>query len=99
MEIRLKPLRRLVKQLYWNEIPSSAWTPELTNYFTDLKACISSSPILTRFDSAKSTFLKIGWSSEGMGWILMQPANDGKSRKVTVHLAKTGIYLFELSKN
>ena len=29
----------------------------------------------------------------------MQPANDDESRKATVYLAKTGICLFELSKN
>ena len=28
------------------------------------------------FDPSKPNFLKTDWSAEGMGWILMQPADD-----------------------
>lgn len=44
---------------------------------------IISSPVLARFDPLKPTFLKIIWSAEGMGWILMQPADDINSAKTT----------------
>ncbi len=76
MEMRLKPLRSLVKLYYRKPIPPSAWTDTLKQLFEDLKVCITSSPVLARFDSTKPTFLKTDWSSEGMGWILMQPEND-----------------------
>ena len=99
MEIRLKPLRNLVKLFYRKPIPSSAWTKDLKQLFEDLKVCITSSPVLARFDSTKPTFLKTDWSSEGMGWILMQPADDEKSKQATEKLIKEGVCLFDLSKS
>ena len=66
IEIKLKPLRALVKQFYRKEIPSIAWTPALFKLFADLKVCITSAPILTRFDTTLPTFLKKDWSSEGI---------------------------------
>ena len=98
MEMKLKPLRRLVKTFYRNEIPSSTWTPELVKLFTDLKICITSSPILARFYPTKHTFLKTDWSSNDIGWIFVKPTDNNESLKATAHLAETGICLFELSK-
>ena len=64
MEMRLKPLRTLVKQFYRKPIPKASWKPDLVLLFSNLKKCITSSPVLARFDSSKPTL-----SSEGMGWI------------------------------
>ena len=97
MEMCLKPLRKLVKTYYRKPIPPSAWTPEFVKLFSDLKSCITSSPVLARFDPAKPTFLKTDWSSEGMGWILMQPADDEESKIAMAHLRRTGECLFDLS--
>ena len=96
MEIRLKPLRKLVKKYYRKAIPSLAWSPHLIELFHDLKQCITSSPVLSRFDPNKPTFLKTDWSSEGMGWILMQPADNAESVRATKHLISTGDCLFDV---
>ena len=58
LEIRLKPLRKMVKQFYRKLIPSAAWTSELSTLFNDLKVCITRSPVLARFDPSKLTFKK-----------------------------------------
>lgn len=97
MEMRLKLLHKLVKAYYRKPITSSAWTPEFVKLFSDLKSCITSSPVLARFDPAKPTFFKTDWSSEGMGWILMQPADDEESKIAMDHLQVTGNCLFDLS--
>ena len=76
IKIKLKSLRALVKQFYRKPIPTESWSPELVKLFSDLKICITSSPILARFDTTRPTFLKTDGSSEGMGWILIQPADD-----------------------
>ena len=55
--------------------------------------------MLARFDPLKPTFLKIDWSAEGMGWILMQPADDIESTKSTKSLLKCGECTFDLSKD
>jgi hypothetical protein len=98
-EIKLKPLRKLNKQYYRKGIPIASWTPELISLFEELKVGITSSPVLARFDPNKPTFLKTDWSAEGMGWILMQPADDEESVRATKLLKKTGECLFDLSKN
>ena len=99
MELRLKPLRKLVKKFYRKPIPENAWTEELKSLFSDLKQCITSSPVLARFDPNKPTFLKTDWSSEGMAYILMQPSDDAESQKAMKLLEKSGICKFELSKD
>ena len=48
MELRLKPLRKLVKTNYRRPIHTTEWTPELTKLFSDLKVCITSSPVLVQ---------------------------------------------------
>ena len=99
MELKLKPLRTLVKLFYKKTIPQQYWTPDLVKVFADLKLCITSSPILAKSDTTRSTFLKTDWSSEGKGWILMQTSDDKESIKAIKNLASTGICLFDLSKN
>ena len=96
MEMCLKLLRKLVKAYYRNPTPSSACTPEFVKLFSDLKSCITSSSALARFDPANPTFLKMDWSSKGMGWILMQPADDEESKTAMAHLRCTRKYLFDL---
>ena len=59
--------------------------------------CITYVPVLPRFDTTLPTFLKIEWSSECMGWILMQPANDNESQAASKKLVASGEYLFDLS--
>ena len=66
MKIRLKPLRKLLKQYYWKTIRTIAWTPDLVSLFEELKVTITSSPGLARFDPLKPTFLKIDWIAEGI---------------------------------
>jgi len=75
----------------------SEWTPELITLFDELKVGVTSSPVLAWFDPDKPTFLKTDWSAEGMGWILMQPADDAESLKAAVLLKETDKYLFDLS--
>jgi len=75
------------------------WTPELISLFAELKVGITSSPVLARFDPEKPTFLKTDWSAEGMGWILMQPADDKESTKAMQLLKRTGECQFDLSMN
>ena len=94
MDIRLKPLRKLLNQYYRKTIPMMAWTPDLISLFEELKVIITSYPVLVRFASLKPTFLKIDLSAEGMGWILMQPIDDIESTKA---LLKCGECTFDLS--
>ena len=60
--------------------------------------CITSVPVLARFDTTRPTFLKTDWSSEGMGWILMQPSNENETQAASKQLLVSGEYLFDLSK-
>ena len=99
MEIRLKPLRKLLKRYYRQILPLIAWTPTLFALFKELKITITSSPILARFDPEKPIFGFKDWSAKGMGWILMQPADDFDSTEATIKLQKTGECLFDLCKN
>ena len=89
LELKLKPLRCLCRTYYQESIPTMTWTPSLIKLFEDMKVGITSSPVLSRFDYQKPTFLNTNWISEGMGWILMQPDNDIEYITATVHLLKT----------
>lgn len=75
-----------------------AWSPDLVELFRDIKVYITSSPVLARYDPDKSTLLKTDWSTEGMGYILMQPANNEASVAATEILLKTGEYIFDITK-
>ena len=97
LEIRMKPLRKLCKKYFRKRIPSLEWSPKLIQLFEDLKRCITSSPVLARYNPNKPTFLKTDWSAEGMGWILMQPSDDNESITATKLLLEKGECLFDLS--
>ena len=99
MEIRLKPLRKLLKQYYRKTIHIMACIPDLISIFEELKVTIISSPMLARFDPLKPTFLKIDWSGEEMGWTLMQPTDDIESTKATNVLLKCGECTYDFSKD
>ena len=72
-EMGLKPLQKLCKIFYRNEITLMAWEQGLIKLIEKLKIDITSSPALAPFDANKPTFLKTNWSTKCMGWILMQP--------------------------
>ena len=67
-----------------------ACTPNLIALFHDFKSSINSFPVLSLFDPEKPFFLKTDWSAEGMGWIMMQQADDEESQKATAHLKMNG---------
>ena len=66
------------------------WSPDLIQLFEDMKKCITSQPILARFDPTKPVFIKTDWSTEGMAWILMQPADYEESKNAAKKLITTG---------
>ena len=79
LEMRIKPLRGLIKKYFRTGIPLLAWTPTLITLFHDIKVPLTSSPVIARYDPSKLKLLKTDWSAKGMGWILMQPADDEDS--------------------
>ena len=76
-----------------------AWTPYLIKLFEGLKVVITSSPLLSRFDSQKPTLLKADCIVEGMGCILIQTSNDIESTTATEHLLKTVECKFDRTKH
>ena len=63
----------------------------------ELKHGVTSYPVLNRFDTEKPTLLNTYWSSEGMGWILIQSATDKEYQHASKVLKDTGTCLFDLS--
>ena len=96
-ELRLKALRRLAKCYFRKTIPATAWTPELETMFKETKECITSSPVLVRYDPTLPIFLKTDWSATGMSWILMQPSRDDASLAAVKLLLETGENKFDLT--
>ena len=96
LEICIKPLQLLLKTYFWMVIPMIAWSPLLIQLFEVIKIYIASLPVLVRYEPNKPTFVTTDWSAEGMGWIMMQPADDVESLKATKLLLKTGKFLFDL---
>ena len=70
-DICIKTLDTFLKRFYWNPIMLMAWTPVLIELFHELKKGVTYSTVLARFGPNKPTLLKIDWSVEGMGWILI----------------------------
>ena len=95
----LKPLQILYLGFLRKPFPLTAFTSELQEIFLDLKNSITFSPVLSRYDPDKPTFLKTDWSADSMAWILMQPAEDDESTKAAAHLGKTGECLFDMDLN
>ena len=75
-QVLVIPLRQFYIKYTRKQIPSAMWTSELLDLFESLKVAITSSPVLTRYDSSLPTFLKTDWSAVGMGFIIMQPNTD-----------------------
>ena len=63
LQIQNKPLRDLYTRCGKGKILEAAWTQNLWEIFNSLKNSIVSSPLLARFDSFKSFFLKIDWGT------------------------------------
>ena len=95
-DVRIKPLQKFYHDYFRKDIPLMAWSPDLIKLFLDIKKCITSSPILARFDPKKPVFLKTDWSAEVMTWTLMQPADDEESNKTAKKLVTTGEWNFDL---
>ena len=65
-EIRLKPLRKLYRDLFQKPIPLTAWTSKPKDLLLDLKTSITYYPVLSRNYLDKLTFLKTYWSVDNM---------------------------------
>ena len=98
-EIRIKPLRALHRKFNRKPIPPQEWTTDLKALFEDMKKCLTSSPVLTRYDPSQPVFLKTDWSAAGMGWILLQPAGDTASQAAAKVLRETGECTFDINKS
>ena len=72
----MNPLRKLLKRFYRNTILLMTRTPQLMELFNKFLKGVTSSPVLVIFDPNKKTLLKNNRITEGMEWILMQPAYD-----------------------
>ena len=73
-----------------------ALTRDIIDLFHESKVSITSSLVLSWFNPNIPKQLKTHWSAEGVGWILMQPADDEESQKATAHLKNTGEVIFDL---
>ena len=82
-ELRVGPLRLLVRRFHRKTIPASEWTPPLRAAFDDLKTALLSDPLLRRCDSSLPTFIKTDWSKTGMSLILMQPEDSAAALVAT----------------
>ena len=74
-KVNLSPFRFLIMKYNGSKIPLMAWSPALCALFDQIKLDLSFDLCLAGACSSTTFFLKIDWSSAGMGWILMQP-ND-----------------------
>ena len=99
LKMRIKSLRRLLNTYFRKEILAVACSPELVDLFRDAKVCITSLPILAPYNPGKLTCLKTDWSAEGMGYILIQSANDETPMEATSLLLKTGECIFGITKS
>ena len=88
-ELRVGPLRELVRHYHRKPIPPCVWTPPLLETFNSLKEALVSDPVLCRYNSSLPLFLKTDWSKTGMSFVLMQP-EDGESAAVAITLLTAG---------
>jgi hypothetical protein len=93
LEIKLKPLCKLIKQYHQQPIPAAVWIL----LFEEVKLVVTSSPCLFRYNYTKLTFLKTDWSADGFRSILMQPDNSAALVAATKKLADDGICDFDLT--
>jgi hypothetical protein len=97
LELKLKPLRRIIKLYHRQTIPAVVWTPELCLLFDEVKTGVTYSPCLARYDCVKYIFLKTNWSAKGFGSILMLPGNSPASVAATTRLLEDGICNFDIT--
>ena len=71
-ETNIKPLRKLQRAFHRKPISIISWTPFLIVLFNYCKQQLYTSPLLVRYDSSKSVFLKTDWYTGEMGYILIQ---------------------------
>ena len=56
LEMRIEPLRLLIKTYFRMSIPMMVWSPLLIQLFEDIKICMTSSPVLAQYNQDKPTF-------------------------------------------
>jgi hypothetical protein len=78
MEVRIEPLREIMKNEYsepvepfWNDKTETAWK--------DMHQAVLCNPLLKRFDYRKLLVLCTDFSSKGFGYVACQPDNDDAS--------------------
>ena len=94
-----KTYSKIISRLVQKPILYTAWTSEPQEIILDIKKSITSSPVLSRHELDKTTFLKTDWSADGMACILMQPSKDDEYTKAVIHLEKTSECLFDMDLN
>jgi hypothetical protein len=97
LDLKLKPLQCLIQLYYRKLISVSLWTPELHLLFNEVKVGITSSPCLACYDCAKPIFLKMDWSADGFGSILMQPEDSPGSVAAPTRLLEEEICNFDVA--
>ena len=95
-ETNIKPLRKLQRLYYRNDIHIIGWTLSTVQLFHDCKSNLINSPILIRYDSSKPTFFKIYWFTSSMGYILIQSDNSSVSLVAINYLTTIGEFVFDL---
>jgi len=86
---------KLSRRYHRQAIPLLAWTPDSIATFESLKLSVVSDPCLARFSEHLPIFLKTDWSSRGMSYILMQPADDAAARDAIRILSDGGPNMFD----
>ena len=74
--MRIKLLRRLVKEYCKQRIPILAWSQDLIQLVEGMTVCVTSSPIFACHSPKKQPSSKYDWSTEGRGAILIQLTDD-----------------------
>ena len=70
------------------------WSSFHVSLFNTCKSNIPSSPLFLCYNSSKPVSLKTDWSTNGMGYILMQPDNSSDSLKTLRTLEESGNCFF-----
>lgn len=79
-EIKIKPLRELIKQHPIDHVfTEEEFTSDHKAIFEQIRKYILSKPILQRADITKRFYLKTDFSKVGLGWALCQPDNSKTS--------------------
>ena len=99
LEMRIKPLTQLLKAYFRKPIPPMTSSASLLLLFQDVKDQIVASLIMARYVHSKLALLKTDWSTEGMGWISMQPANDKMSMAAEDEFKSGGKCMCDISKS